>query len=335
MIVKNEEKFLEGCLQSVQGVADEIVIVDTGSSDRTIEIAKKYTDKIYDINWSDDFALARNEALRHSTGEWILYLDADERLDISNKTALINFLKNMPSEIGGINCLIESNHLKFDGETEIHRGGYPRLFRNLGYPNIYFRGRVHEQISPSILDQGYSFINSDIKIEHLGYNQSREVMESKIRRNYKLLLQHVKEEPTNGYAWYQLGQTLAQMKLVKEAEDAVRMAIQCGNLSKSVLASATSTLAQIVGNKKNFEEALYWSEESLKNAPEQVFALHLKAFALLYLKRFDESLDTFQETLLRMKEKKGIPQSGFDIDIPEEIILKGIEKAQLRDASLN
>lgn len=335
MIVKNEEKFLEGCLQSVQGVADEIVIVDTGSSDRTIEIAKKYTDKIYTINWSDDFALARNEALLHSTGEWILYLDADERLSITDKKALLNFLSNMPVDIGGINCLIESNHLKFDGETEIHRGGYPRLFRNLGYPNIYFRGRVHEQISPSILDQGYSFINSDIKIEHLGYNQSREVMESKIRRNYKLLLQHVKEEPTNGYAWYQLGQTLAQMKLVKEAEDAVRMAIQCGNLSKSVLASATSTLAQIVGNKKNFEEALYWSEESLKNAPEQVFALHLKAFALLYLKRFDESLDTFQETLLRMKQKTGIPQSGFDIEIPEEIILKGIEKAQLRDASLN
>lgn len=333
MIVKNEEKFIEGCLQSVQDIADEIVIVDTGSTDRTIEIAQKYTDKIYSFEWKNDFALARNEALRHSTGEWILYLDADERLAISDKTALINFLKNMPSEIGGINCLIESNHLKLDGDVEVHKGGYPRLFRNLGYPNIYFRGRVHEQISPSILDQGKSFINSDIVIEHLGYNQSREVMESKIKRNYKLLLQHVKEEPTNGYAWYQLGQTLAQMRLVREAEDAVRMAIQCGNLSKSVSASASATLAQIMGNKKNFDEALYWAEESLKNAPEQVFALHLKAFALLYLQRFEESLDAFNETLLRMKQKQGIPQSGFDIEIPVEIILKGLQKAQTRDAS--
>ena len=333
MIVKNEEGFIEGCLQSISGVADEIVIVDTGSTDKTIEIARKYTDKIFEIEWKDDFAYARNESLRHSTGEWILYLDADERLAISNKSAFINFLKNLPDDIGGIYCLIESNHRNFDGDSEIHRGGYPRLFRNLGYPNIYFRGRVHEQISPSILDQGKSFINSDIVIEHLGYNQSRAVMETKIKRNYKLLLQHVNEEPTNGYAWYQLGQTLAQMRLVKEAEDAVRMAIQCGNLSKSVLASATSTLAQIMGNKKNFSEALYWSEESLKNAPDQIFALHLKAFALLYLNRFDESLEAFQETLFRMKHKHGIPQTGFDIEIPEEIILKGLNKAQSRDSS--
>ncbi len=335
MIVKDEEKFIKGCLESVKDIADEIIIVDTGSKDKTMEIAHQYTNQIYQFKWSDDFAAARNEALRHCTGEWILYLDADERLAITDKAAFLNFLKYIPLEIGGINCLIESNHLNFDGATEVHRGGYPRLFRNLGYPNIYFRGRVHEQISPSILEQGKAFINSDIKIEHLGYNQNREVMESKIRRNYKLLLQHVKEEPTNGYAWYQLGQTLAQMKLVKEAEDAVRMAIQCGNLSKSVLASASSTLAQIMGNKKNFQEALYWAEESLKNAPDQVFAMNLKGYALLYLGRFDESLQAFQETLLRIKQKRGIPQSGFDVEIPEEIVIRGMQKAQTKDSNFN
>jgi len=335
LIVKDEEKFIKGCLESVKDVADEIIVVDTGSKDKTLEIARQYTNQIYQIKWADDFAAARNEALKHCTGEWILYLDADERLAITDKDAFLNFLKYIPSEIGGINCLIESNHLNFDGETEVHRGGYPRLFRNLGYPKIYFRGRVHEQISPSILEQGKSFINSDIKIEHLGYNQSKEVMEAKIRRNYKLLLQHVKEEPTNGYAWYQLGQTLAQMKLVKEAEDAVRMAIQCGNLSKSVFASASSTLSQIMGGKKNFQEALHWAEESLKNAPEQVFAMNLKAYALLYLGRFDESLETFQETIFRIKQKRGIPQTGFDVEIPEEIVIRGMQKAQAKDSSLN
>ena len=124
-------------------------------------------------------------------------------------------------------------------------------------------------------------------------------------------------------------------ELVKEAEDAVRMAIQCGNLSKSVLASASATLAQIMGNKKNFEEALYWSEESLKNAPDQVFAMNLKGYALLYLGRFDESLQAFQETLLRIKQKRGIPQSGFDVEIPEEIVIRGMQKAQTKDSNFN
>ena len=334
MIVKNEERFLQGCLESVQGVVDEIVIVDTGSNDKTIEIAKKYNSKIIHFKWINDFAAARNESLKNATGQWILYLDADERLAIEDKNKFRNFLQNIDESIGGINCLIESEHYKLDGSSEIHRGGYPRLFRNLVFPNIQFRGRVHEQISPSILEQGKSFINSDIKIIHLGYNQERSVMEQKIKRNYELLLQHVKEEPTNGYAWYQLGQTLAQMRLFEEAEKSIKLSISCGNLSQSVLASASATLAQLLGNKKEFEQTLKWSNVSLQNAPNQIYAAHLKAFALLYLNQFEESEKLFKEILVKIKEKKNIPQSGFDVEIPEDIILKGLQKAINRDSSI-
>ena len=80
-------------------------------------------------------------------------------------------------------------------------------------------------------------------------------MNKKVKRNYNMLIRHVKEEPLNGYAWYQLGQTLAQLMLFKEAEDAIRMAIKTSKLSDSVYASASATLSQIVGSNKNFEEA--------------------------------------------------------------------------------
>jgi glycosyltransferase involved in cell wall biosynthesis len=333
MIVKNEAEFLHGCLESVVDIVDEIIIVDTGSTDSTISIAQEFTQNIYSYKWNDDFAAARNEALKWANGKWILYLDADERLNITDKNKFRNFIATIDENIGGINCLIESEHYKLDGSSETHRGGYPRLFRNLGYPKINFRGRVHEQISPSILEQGLSFINSDIKIIHLGYNRDRSEMEKKVHRNYRLLLQHVKEEPTNGYAWYQLGQTLAQMRLIDEAEKAINLAITCGNLSDSVLASASATLAQLTGNKKNFVEALKWANLSLEKAPNQVYALHLKAFALLYLKRFEEAESTFREVLIRMEKKQGIPQSGFDIEIPESIILKGLEKSINKDSS--
>ncbi len=334
MIVKNEEMFLEGCLESVRDVVDEIVIVDTGSSDKTLEIARKFNAKIYHFQWIDDFAAARNESIKHCTGRWILYLDADERLKIDNPKAFREFLEQLPDEIGGVNCIIQSEHWKLDGDSEVHRGGYPRLFRNLGYPRIQFRGRVHEQISPSLLEHNKSFINSDIMIEHLGYNREREIMEEKIKRNYRLLLQHVKEEPTNGYAWYQLGQTLAQMRLIKEAEEAIRLAIQCGNLSKSVLASASATLAQLTGNQKKFEEALKWAEISLENAPDQIYSMHLKAYALLYLNRFEEAEQLFEKILIKQNQKRGMPMAGFDIEIPREIILKGLEKARNKDSKI-
>ena len=87
MIVKNEEKFLAGCLESVKNIVDEIIIVDTGSTDKTIEIANSYNAKVYHFEWKNDFSLARNESIKHATGDWILILDADERLAITLTTS--------------------------------------------------------------------------------------------------------------------------------------------------------------------------------------------------------------------------------------------------------
>ena len=329
MIVKNEEEMLAGCLESVRGIVDEIVIVDTGSTDSTKDIANKYNAKVFDFVWCNDFSAARNEALSHSTGEWILYLDADERLNAPFPEKLRQLLANSPDDIGGFICTIESNHIQLDGAVEHHRGGYPRIFRNYGYPNISFQGRVHEQITPSLFALKKGVLLSDIIIEHLGYNQSREVMEQKVRRNYAMLMEHIREEPLNSYAWYQLGQTLAQMTLFDEAENAIRFAIECGKLSDSVYASATATLAQLVGNKRQFDESLHWSERSLEKAPNQVYALNLKAYSLLYLNKASEAEQAFLEVLRRLRSKKTVPQSGFDIDIPEDVPLKGLQEARM------
>lgn len=333
MIVKNEEKNLPGCLESVRGSVDEIVIVDTGSTDSTIEIATAYGAKVVKFEWINDFAAARNEALKNSSGEWILYLDADERLNIyPNQDKFRKMLTEVTEDIGALICTIESEHLQLDGSVEHHRGGYPRIFRNYGYPRIAFQGRVHEQITPSIISIGKSIILSDITIEHLGYNVSREIMEQKIKRNYDMLIKHVSEEPLNAYAWYQLGQTLSHMALFGEAEKAIRFAIELGKLSDPVLASATATLSQLVGNKQNFNESLQWAEKSLEKAPKQVYAMNLRAYSLLYLGRFEEAEEAFMETLRRIRAKKGVPQSGFDIDIPDSVVLDGLRKAKERNS---
>jgi glycosyltransferase involved in cell wall biosynthesis len=88
LIVKNEEKFLGQCLKSVRDLASQIVVVDTGSTDRTVEIAKEYGAEVYSFAWCDDFSAARNAALEHATGDWVLVLDADEELSAEGREKL-------------------------------------------------------------------------------------------------------------------------------------------------------------------------------------------------------------------------------------------------------
>jgi len=329
MIIKDEEKFLEGALQSVNDIADQIVIIDTGSKDRSIAIAREYGAEVHFYKWSDDFSVARNESLKQARCDWILYLDADERIKKLNPFQLKQSLSNLPTSVGGIICTIESVHSKLTGGKEMHRGGYPRLFRNLGYPKIHFKGRVHEQITPSLKDNNLNIVPSDVVIEHLGYDRSREEMEKKVKRNYKLLLDHVREEPLNGYAWYQLGQTLGQMGLFEQSENAINFAIQTKALSASVLASAYSTLSQYAGRQKKFKEALAYAEQSLQHGPNQIYAMNLKAYALTFLGRKEEALKLFHKILdLYENAENSIPNSGFDIVLSKDIVYKGIEMAQ-------
>lgn len=330
MIVKNEEKMLRGCLESAEKVVDEIVIVDTGSTDRTVEIAKEFGAKVYHFDWIDDFAAARNESLKHSKGKWILYLDADERISQFEVDKFRKSLSELSDDSGGLICTIESPHANLTGgESDVHRGSYPRIFRNLGLNKVKFQGRVHEQISPSLKENNLQLLQSDIIIYHLGYDQSREIMEGKIERNYRMLLQHVREEPTNGYAWYQLGQTLGHMNLKKEAEETIKFALKCGDLSPMIEASASASIAQFTGNDKRFSEALQWADRSLAIIPNSLYALNLRAYSLLHLGKFEEAEQEFVKTLeLKSKFYNNAPTSGYDVDIPKSVIEDGLKKAR-------
>ena len=180
MIVKNEEKYLQECLASVKDVVDEIVLVDTGSTDSTTTIAKEFHAKIFNFQWNNDFSAARNYALSKSTGYWILYLDADERL--SNES--VSELKNIISvnELLGCRCIV-NNINEINGKPNFMR--YSRLFHNS--PDIKFTGRVHEQIDDSLLENGYQIVDTNIEIIHIGYNISNELLKEKAGRNLKIL----------------------------------------------------------------------------------------------------------------------------------------------------
>lgn len=332
MIVKNEEHTLRACLESVQGAVDEIIIIDTGSTDNTIDIAKEYNAKIGYFEWIGDFAAARNEALKHCTGEWILYLDADERLNDESRAGLPDLLRSLPANTGAAMCTIISPHRQLDNSTETHRGGYPRIFRNYGYPLVRFQGRVHEQITPSILECGGLVVNTDVTIIHTGYDIELDEMEKKVQRNYQLLIKHVQEEPLNAYAWFQLGQTLGRMNVADKAEEALRFALEIETLSKPIAATAAATLAHICGTQARYEDSLRWSDVSLGFVPTQAMAMNYRAYSLLHLHRLDEAEGAFHSLQQLLSNSTLLPDTGYEVQIGPEIINSGLRRIQeLRD----
>lgn len=191
MIVKNEEENLAKALNSVRKAVDEIIIVDTGSTDRTVEVAKSFGAKVYYYEWKDDFASARNEALKHATCDWILSMDADDEMRGEDILRLKEILKSLDDDFLGVALPIRS---KSSDNTEIINY-LIRLFRNR--KDIRFRRRIHEVVDYSIHELNGKVLRLiDIFIEHRGY-ESQDTLRKKIERNSKILEEEVKANPND------------------------------------------------------------------------------------------------------------------------------------------
>jgi glycosyltransferase involved in cell wall biosynthesis len=188
MIVKNEEKNIKRCLDSVKDLADEIIIVDTGSKDNTKNIAIKKGAKVYDYHWRNDFSDARNFSIKQSTSDWNLVLDADEYI-LSNHQRIREFIEKNHKFIGKINIL--SRYL--ENQQEMIESSYvSRLFPNR---DIFFQGKVHEQLVSNL-----PRINIDVKVGHDGYYGT-----DKTDRNLPLLIEELTLNQNDGYILYQIG----------------------------------------------------------------------------------------------------------------------------------
>ncbi|MDP4173539.1 MAG: glycosyltransferase [Bacteroidota bacterium] len=226
MIVKNEEKYLKQCLDSVKDIVDEIVIVDTGSTDSTLKIANEYGASLYQFEWINDFSAARNYALSKSKGEWILYLDADERITNESGKIIHDTIEklNQPALLG-LRCLVNSIDEK-NGKPKLMR--YTRLFNNS--PEIRFHGKVHEQIEDSLISCGYSIVDTDIEIIHVGYNIHLGGIKEKASRNLELLLDEYKENKSSYYAFH-LGNTYEILENYENAFRFFNIALEDKNLN--------------------------------------------------------------------------------------------------------
>lgn len=157
MIVKNESDVLARCLESIKDVVDEIIIIDTGSTDNTKEIARKFTDHVYDFEWTDDFSKARNYSFSKATKNYCMWLDADDVVTDENRQQLINLKETLDPETY---IVMMKYNISFDEKGNSTFSYYrERLIRN--HMRFYWKGAVHEVITPSGL-----IVYSDIAVSH-------------------------------------------------------------------------------------------------------------------------------------------------------------------------
>jgi len=201
MIMKNEERFLGGCLESVKDVADEIVIVDTGSTDRSVEIAREFGARVFHHAWSDDFSAARNVSLEKATGDWALWLDADERLAEGEGALLRSLIATAAPGVGGYMVNIR-NFMQMTENAEVCWHRACRLFRRL--PGVRFTGRIHEQNVRALQEAGFVIALSKLTLDHYGYAASVMAERDKHERFIRLLTREVEENPDDTYRTFHL-----------------------------------------------------------------------------------------------------------------------------------
>ena len=216
LIVRDEFAFIEDCLTSLTGLVDEIVLVDTGSSDDTIEKASRFSTELHSFDWCDDFSAARNFALDQARGDWILYIDADERLEVPDLAEWRGMLADT-SKAGW--------RLRFYPRVGWTPYAELRLFRNDS--RIRFEGVIHERIQRGV-DQvcrsdgrEVGFCNAGLR--HIGYESGQR---HKISRNVPLLRDYLAKDPSRVYCWWHLGEMLLFAGDEESAADAWRSGVE-------------------------------------------------------------------------------------------------------------
>jgi glycosyltransferase involved in cell wall biosynthesis len=286
MIVRNETRHLDACLQSIGGVVDEIVVVDTGSTDDTRDIARRHGAQVYELEWPNDFAAARNWALERTRADWILYIDADERVVAPCPEGLREVLAD--PLIGA--CYVHLSAVRgFRPYREL------RLFRN--HPLIRFEGAMHETVWPGVerycRSHDCGIAHSGLRLDHVGYEGSQE---HKRDRDLPLLRRKLADDPDHVYSWWHLGRILRADGCVEEARSAWRNGIEAARRRTFLYWADSLVYAELIEldfDQRAIADALL--AEAMERYPDHAYLLWLDGQRLIRDGDFEQALTRFQE----------------------------------------
>ncbi len=277
MIVKNEERVLAQCLASAMPYFHEVIVVDTGSTDRTKEIANEFGVTLIESSWPDSFADARNESLSHATGDWIFWLDADDVLPLASGEIVLQAALNATPDITGFVVPVQFVEEGPNAGTKVD---HVKLIRN--FPGIRFEGRIHEQILPSIREHGGEIVRLNAVVLHAGYDTSVKGQANKRVRDWHLLNLDLQDRPEHPFVWFNIGMTHHYTGGHEEAVQALRNSIRFSGEHDSHLRKAYSLMGVSHRELKQYDQAESAFREGLARVgedPELIFQLAMTATA--------------------------------------------------------
>lgn len=300
MIAKDEAKNIADCIRSVKPVVDEIIVVDTGSADNTRKIAEELGAKVFGFPWRDDFAAARNESIRHATGDYVIWLDADDRISTEDRKGL-KLLKKRLSSSKDLACMLRILNQKTDGETA---ASYQlRIFPNV--EGVCFEGCVHEQIVPSLNRLGIKIQNENIHIIHTGYKDEQTIMD-RAARNLRILLNSTRNRDKTPSEYYHLAQSyfgIRDYRLCMKCLETARVAGKKESFYKHSFPMAADCCLKLGED----DLAVKNLRRGIAEFPDSGFLYYVLGAALARLERYKEAIPCLEAAARLNIEVEGYP----------------------------
>lgn len=308
MIVKNEEENLSACLESVKDHVDEIIIVDTGSTDRTTEIAERFGARVYFHPWENSFSKARNLSIKYATCDWIIFLDADEEIEKEDAHKLKESIKDKNANI----LFLQLSRKTCDGEI-IPVAGMARMFKN--HLGLHFKGIVHEILSHD--DDTFESRKkiANVKMYHYGYDQNEEEMEGKFVRDSTLLKEQIRNDPQKPLNHQYLAICYLKMKkydkCLSSALEAIRL-YELNDSSSRYRVLAYNIASNAFYNKKDLSNAEKYALKTLDICHDYLDAYETLSSIYFQLNRNDEFLNATNKFLELLDSIRSDPSRVTD-----------------------
>jgi glycosyltransferase involved in cell wall biosynthesis len=288
LIVRNEEDCLERCLQSLVQLAEETIVIDTGSTDRTIEIAHSYGAKVFFYRWEDDFSAVRNFAISQATTDWVLIMDADEEL-VSGAEQVRDFLEAAESDLFTVeieNCFGEQGWEKVTSKPS-------RLFRR--EKGFRFLGIIHEQLVLPDDSPAPQAASSPLRLRHDGYLPTVIQKKKKAERNLQIIEKLVKQKPDDPFQLYNLGVTQCQLRNPVKAAESFVKALTVVPEQSAYRPTLIRDTVKVWQELERWEDAVELLHIECYRYPDYADLHHLEGVALEHLGRLPEAFDSYRK----------------------------------------
>ncbi|MCM1087301.1 MAG: glycosyltransferase [Muribaculaceae bacterium] len=299
MIAKNEDIHIEECLKRLRPCKFEIVVADTGSVDRTIETAQKYTDKVFHFDWCNDFSAARNFCISQASNDWILNIDCDEYLENINLADLEDILRDNVDSVG---MIIRNNPYIIQGVRSVMTERIGRLF-NRNY--CHYEGSIHEQVTTLDGKEPDSF-PLPLTFYHEGY-VSESDKRMRATRNLEMLLQDLELKGPNPYIYFQLGQNYISLNDLEKAAYYYKLGMDLNaDPHSAFVQSMTETYGYCLIELAKYDLALTLQDHYSRFEKHADF-VYLMGMIYMKKKMWDKALAEFQKaTTLSSYSRKGV-----------------------------